>query len=261
MPSAPKHGGSRTVTVASVPGASGSRRPDDARADRQAGLPACPGRVAVADRPGQHQAAPAVGTGHYPLRVHPGDGAGAARRVRHETQVADQFGDPAAGRPPDHRRRPPQPAAAPLLASSTGDPVGERLRLGQFVRDEDDGDVPVRGQRAHQVRQYPPQPGVQAGVGLVEQQRLAPGEQQAAQRGPVGLPAGQRRGPGGQQPVDAQRRRRPARCGPGPASARRRRTARLCPDRRGAGTAPGPGGAGRPAAATAGPRGAAARSG
>jgi hypothetical protein len=92
-----------------------------------------------------------------------------------------------------------------LAAVEDGQPAGEGLGVGQVVGDQDRRHGLLRHQGAHQGGQAPPQAGVQPGEGLVEQQGVAAGEQQAAQRDPVGLAAGQPRGHRGQQPSDAQR--------------------------------------------------------
>ena len=71
-----------------------------------------------------------------------------------------------------------------------GQAVGEGLGIGEFVGDEDGGDGPVHDQKANQVGERAAQARVQARVGLVEEQRVAVGKEQAAERHPVCLGVG-----------------------------------------------------------------------
>jgi len=96
---------------------------------------------------------------------------------RHETEVADQLRHPP--------RRGPQhdligfADLEQFAAIEHGQAVGEGLGVGELVSDQHGGHGPLRHQGTHQVGEGPAQAGVQSGVGLVEQQGVAVGEQQA----------------------------------------------------------------------------------
>ena len=116
------------------------RQPDGqhraAHLDR--GLPAGPAGRQDWTRPASTSPRSGLGPRGHPLRVHPGHGAVAGRRAQgHEAPVADQFGHPAAGRPGDHLGGEPSCRIWPAVQHR--EPVGERLRGGQLVRDQDGG--------------------------------------------------------------------------------------------------------------------------
>ena len=142
-------------------------------------------------RPGPVRTTPWSGWArHDPFRMHSRHDPGARRRApaRHKAQVADQLG---------HAR---DPGAA---TTSSGVPVWRSCpRSRTASRSAKACAAPARGRPARpaprvrhlpadQVGEVAAQAGVQAGVGLVEEQRVAAGEQQAAERDPVRLAAGQ----------------------------------------------------------------------
>ena len=172
---------------------------------------------------------------------------------RHKAKVADQLGG-APGRRAQHHLI-GRPDLQQLAAVQDREPVRERLRVGQFVRDQHGRHVARDHQRDHQVSQGAAQVRVQAGVGLVEEQRVAAGEQQAAESDSVRLPSGQPGRHHRQQLADPEH---PGQLGQLPRFGRDGRTPgwRV---RTGAGTSRDPGAAARPGAATAAPRPAAAR--
>ena len=92
---------------------------------------------------------------------------------RDETLVADQFRHPALAGPATTS------AGVPTCRTSRpvqhGEPVGEGLRGRQLVRHQHGRHLPGRDQLTDQGGEVTPQGGVQAGVRLVEEQRVAMG--------------------------------------------------------------------------------------
>ena len=82
--------------------------------------------------------------------------------------------------------------------------VGESLRLLQFVGHQHGRDPAVRDQGPDQVGEAAAEAGVESRVRLVQEQSVAPGQQQAAERDPVLLAAGQPGRHRVEQALDAQ---------------------------------------------------------
>lgn len=107
----------------------------------------------------------------------------------HESCVPDKLGHPPRGWPANHLGW--RPDLQQLALVEHRQPVRERLRFGQFVRHQYGRGTTLLDQRDHQLSQVAAEAGVQAGVGLVEQQRVAASQQQPPERDPVRLPARQ----------------------------------------------------------------------
>ena len=90
--------------------------------------------------------------------------------------------------------------------------VGESLRLLQLVGHQHGRDPAVRNQGPDQVGEAAAEAGVEPRVRLVQEQSVAPGQQQAAERDPVLLAAGQ---PGG---IASSRPSMPSRAASAPSS-------------------------------------------
>ena len=103
----------------------------------QIGFPACTGGWAGYDYSGEHQPSISKSSRYYPFRVN----SGYRPAARYEAEIPDQFRHPPRGRPKDDLVG--RADLQELAAVEDGQAVGEGLRVGEFVGDEDDGHGPL----------------------------------------------------------------------------------------------------------------------
>ncbi len=119
--------------------------------------------------------------------MNPGQRCSVRVAGRHEPQVANQLSHPPRGGTPDDFVR--GTGLQQAAAVNHSEPVGERLRLGKLVRYQHRRHLPCGDELADQAGEQPPKAGIQPGVGLIEQQRVAVREQQPPECDPVRLAA------------------------------------------------------------------------